>query len=55
MGEDSAQIGHTEAQAMLDAFTSVGATRFDVTWTTSAGDNEWQTWSQLEPVIRGAS
>ena len=41
MGEDSAQIGHTEAQAMLDAFASVGATRFDVTWTTRAGDKEY--------------
>jgi hypothetical protein len=26
---------------MLDAFASVGATRFDVTWTTCAGDKEW--------------
>ena len=26
---------------MLDAFASVGASRFDVTWTTRAGDKEW--------------
>lgn len=26
---------------MLDTFASVGATRFDVTWTTLAGDKEW--------------
>ena len=41
MGDDSVKIGHIEAQAMLDAFASVGATRFDVTWTTLAGDKEW--------------
>jgi hypothetical protein len=41
MGDDSTGIGHSEAQAMLDAFASVGATRFDVTWTTRAGDKEW--------------
>src|SRR5271156_3634449 len=41
MGDGSAKIGHIEAQAMLDAFASVGATRFDVTWTTRAGDKEW--------------
>ena len=41
MGEDGAQKGHIEAQAMLDAFASVGATRFDVTWTTRAGEKEW--------------
>jgi RepB DNA-primase from phage plasmid len=41
MGDDSAEIGHTEAQAMLDTFASVGATRFDVTWTTRAGDKEF--------------
>jgi hypothetical protein len=32
---------HAEALAMLDAFASVGATRFDVTCTTLAGDKEW--------------
>jgi RepB DNA-primase from phage plasmid len=37
MGEDSANTGHTEARAMLDAFASVGATSFDVTWTTAEG------------------
>ncbi len=40
MGDDSAEIGHTEARAMLDIFGSVGATRFDVTWTNRAGDRE---------------
>src|ERR1700730_1009830 len=38
MREDSDNTPHTAARAMLDAFASVGATRFDVTWTTSAGD-----------------
>src|SRR5271155_353484 len=37
MAEDGAGIGHSEAQAMLDAFASVGATQFDVTWTTRGG------------------
>ena len=37
-GDDSAGIGHTGAQAMLDTFVSVGATRFDLTWPTRAGD-----------------
>ena len=37
MGEDGAQPSHIEAQAMLDAFASVGATCFDVTWTNSKG------------------
>jgi hypothetical protein len=41
MGNDGAGIGHEEAQAMLDAFASVGATHFDVTWTTRAGEKEW--------------
>jgi hypothetical protein len=41
MGDDGTGIGHIEAQAMLEAFVSVGATRFDVTWTTCAGDKEW--------------
>jgi hypothetical protein len=50
MGDDSASTPHTdlsaeasakaEAQAMLDAFASVGATRFDVTRTTRGGDKE---------------
>ena len=26
---------------MLDAFASMGATHFDVTWTTPAGDQDW--------------
>ena len=29
MGEDSAPTGHTEAQAMLETFGSVGAVRFN--------------------------
>ena len=37
MAEDGAGIGNSEAQAMLDAFASVGATQFDVTWTTRGG------------------
>ena len=41
MGEDSANTGTAEARAMIDAFASVGATRFDVTWTNAAGDKEW--------------
>jgi hypothetical protein len=40
MGEDSANTGHTEARAMIEAFASVGATRFDVTWTNAAGEKE---------------
>src|SRR5271156_5537759 len=38
MGEDTDRTPHAAAQAMLDAFASVGADRFDVTWTNSAGD-----------------
>jgi hypothetical protein len=41
MENDGRAIGHSEAQAMLDAFASVGATGFDVTWTTRGGDKEW--------------
>ena len=41
MGEDGAQISHSAAQAMLDTFASVGATRFDVTRTTAAGDKDF--------------
>ena len=40
MGEDSANTAHSEARAMIEAFASVGATRFDVTWTNAAGDKE---------------
>jgi RepB DNA-primase from phage plasmid len=40
MGEDSANTAHAEARAMIEAFASVGATRFDVTWTNAAGDKE---------------
>ena len=41
MSESGDHNGHAAAQAMIDAFASVGATRFDVTWTTRAGDKEW--------------
>ena len=37
MAEGGASIGNNEARAMLDAFSSVGATQFDVTWTTRDG------------------
>jgi hypothetical protein len=37
MAEDSANTAHSAARAMLDAFASVGATSFDVTWTTTQG------------------
>jgi hypothetical protein len=39
MGEDNTNSGHIEAQRMLDAFGSVGATRFDMTWTNTAREN----------------
>jgi hypothetical protein len=35
------RIGHSVAQTMLDAFASVGAKSFDVTWTNRAGKKEW--------------
>jgi len=38
MAEDSTNTGQSEARAMLDAFASVGATRFDVTWTNRSGE-----------------
>ena len=40
MGDSENQNGHSAARAMLDAFTSVGATRFDVTWTSAAGEEQ---------------
>jgi RepB DNA-primase from phage plasmid len=40
MSEDGNNTAHSAAQAMLDAFASVGATSFDVTRTTSAGDKD---------------
>jgi hypothetical protein len=40
MAESGANTGHSEARAMLEVFTSVGATGFDVTWTNAAGDKE---------------
>ena len=41
MGETETTTAHSEAQAMLNAFASVGTTRFDVTRTTRAGDKDW--------------
>src|ERR1700676_982294 len=41
MGETETTTARSEAQAMLDTFASVGATRFDVTRTTRAGDKDW--------------
>lgn len=41
MRQSGDQIGQAAAQAMLDLFASVGATRFDVTLTTSAGEKDW--------------
>ena len=40
MGESETKNGHAAAQAMLDIFASVGAARFDLTWTNAAGDKE---------------
>ena len=41
MGDDSDNTGHMTAQTMLDSFASVGATHFDLTWTTCAGEKEY--------------
>jgi RepB DNA-primase from phage plasmid len=41
MTEGLHTTGHHAALAMLDVFASVGATRFDVTWTTCIGDKVW--------------
>jgi hypothetical protein len=38
MTEDGTKAAQREARAMLDAFASVGATRFNLTWTNSAGE-----------------
>ena len=40
MGESGTENGHAAARAMLDIFASAGATRFDLTWTTCAGDKD---------------
>ena len=40
MGESGSGTSHIEAQAMLDAFVSVGAVSFDVTRTTRTGDKD---------------
>ena len=41
MEEADTKAAHDEAWRMLDTLASVGATRFDVTRTTSAGDKDW--------------
>jgi hypothetical protein len=41
MAETQIKMAHREARCMLDIFTSVGATRCDVTRTTRAGKKEW--------------
>ena len=41
MGEADTTTAHSEARRMLDTFASVGATAFDVTLTTRAGDKDW--------------
>jgi len=40
MGDSGINAAHTEARTMLDIFASVGATRFDITVTTAAGDKQ---------------
>lgn len=35
---DGSDNGQAAALAMLDTLASVGATHFDLTWTTAAGD-----------------
>lgn len=40
MGESGANTGHAEGLAMLETFASVGAVRFDMTWTDAAGDKQ---------------
>lgn len=40
MGESDDHNGHAAAREMLDIFASVGATRFDVTWTSAAGEEQ---------------
>ena len=40
MGEAETTAAHSEARNMIDTFASVGATRFDVTLTTRAGDKD---------------
>ena len=44
MAEENANTTHSEALAMLESFASVGATRFDLTITTTAGvkDRFWR-------------
>ena len=53
VAEDSANTTHNEAQRMLDAFASVGATQFDVTWTTRSGDkDEFRRGMQIADLAR---
>jgi RepB DNA-primase from phage plasmid len=40
MGEAERIASHSEARRMIDIFASVGATRFDLTTTTAAGDKD---------------
>jgi hypothetical protein len=40
MGESGDHNGHTAARAMIDTFASVGAVRFNVTWTNARGDKQ---------------
>ena len=41
MSDGVNNTGHDAARAMFDAFASVGAARFDLTWTTHAGEKEY--------------
>jgi len=52
MTESSDHNGHAAAEAMIDVFASVGATRFDVTWTTRAGEKEWFRRNMSLPDLR---
>ena len=53
VAEDSAKTTHNEARRMLDAFASVGATQFDVTWTTRSGDkDEFRRGMQIADLAR---
>jgi hypothetical protein len=53
VAEDSARTAHNEARRMLDTFASVGATQFDVTWTTRSGDkDEFRRGMQIADLTR---
>ena len=57
MTYENKYIGSIEAQAMLEAFASVGVTRFDITLTTTAGDKDafqrGVTLSELQETLPG--